>query len=101
MRTPTGRRIQPQRFYTTTPRPLAWLKKLVEHELIDFLREGNQPGGGSGGPAVEQLLTNLEARMQLEVLLKEQFDLDLLEEARWRVQQRVEARPWEALPFGR
>lgn len=31
-RTHDGRLVQPQRFYTTTPRPLQWLKKIIDRE---------------------------------------------------------------------
>lgn len=33
--TKSGKVIQPQRFYTTTPRPLAWLKEMVDRRLTD------------------------------------------------------------------
>lgn len=36
------KRIQPQRFYTTTPRPLAWLKKMIERkDAYTIVRTGS------------------------------------------------------------
>jgi RNA polymerase sigma-70 factor (ECF subfamily) len=74
----------------------AWLKTLAYHALVDFLREQARPGAGSGDSQVEQLLGDLEARDDLARRVEEQFDLDLLEEARCRVRQRVGAPTWEA-----
>lgn len=36
-RTRDGRLIQPQRFYTTTPRPLQWLKKMIERPDVHIV----------------------------------------------------------------
>jgi phage terminase large subunit-like protein len=62
--TPDGRRVQPQRFYTTTPKPLQWLAALLKKASIvingstyenkanlaeDFLREITQYEGTNIG----------------------------------------------------
>jgi RNA polymerase sigma-70 factor (ECF subfamily) len=74
----------------------AWLKTLAWHALSDLRKEQARPGGGSGDSQAQSLLGDVEARADLEARLEEQFDLDLLEEARARVRQRVAAATWEA-----
>ncbi|MBI1913165.1 MAG: sigma-70 family RNA polymerase sigma factor [Planctomycetes bacterium] len=74
----------------------AWLKTLTQHALSDFLDDRQRERMASGQPLTEAALEGLEARQDLEARLQEVFDLELLEEACRRVQERVEPRTWQA-----
>jgi RNA polymerase sigma-70 factor (ECF subfamily) len=74
----------------------AWLMTLTRHAWCELEREQGRPGQGSGDSAVARLVESQEAREDLVARLAEQFDLDLLEEARCRVRRRVEPATWQA-----
>jgi RNA polymerase sigma factor (sigma-70 family) len=74
----------------------AWLKTVTQHAVSDFLDEWKQPGAGSGDSQVRTVLENVEARADLARKIEEGFDQELLEEAKERVRQRVDASSWEA-----
>src|SRR5262249_8214154 len=74
----------------------AYLKTLAHYAWCDFVAQRKQPGAGSGGSEVLRALEAVEAGGDLVQRLNEQFDQELLDEARARVQQRVEAHTWEA-----
>jgi RNA polymerase sigma factor (sigma-70 family) len=75
----------------------AWLKTLTRHAWSDFVT-GSQHrlARGTGSPEVGELLSNVAAGADLANHLKDQFDLELLEEARLRVQWRVDPTSWDA-----
>jgi RNA polymerase sigma-70 factor (ECF subfamily) len=73
----------------------AWLRTLARHALSELDREEARQGRGRGDSAIARLLERQEAHADLEARLGEQFDLDALEEARCRVQRRVEPTTWE------
>jgi RNA polymerase sigma-70 factor (ECF subfamily) len=73
-----------------------WLKTLARHALSELRAEQHRPGGGTGDSAVARWLESQEAHDDLAARLQKQFDLDALEEARWRVRRRVEPATWEA-----
>jgi RNA polymerase sigma-70 factor (ECF subfamily) len=50
----------------------------------------------AGGSAIADLLNNQEARSDLEQRLKAEFDLELLEEAEFRVRSQVSDFAWQA-----
>jgi RNA polymerase sigma factor (sigma-70 family) len=74
----------------------AWLKTVTHHAWSDYVTGRQRPGLGSGSPQVEELLQHVTAGEELAAHLKDEFDLEVLEESRLRVQGRVDARTWEA-----
>jgi RNA polymerase sigma-70 factor (ECF subfamily) len=74
----------------------AYLKTLARYAWCDFLQTCQKPGAGSGDSAVLQALQGVEAGDDLVHRLNDEFDQELLAEARDRVQQRVEPHTWEA-----
>jgi RNA polymerase sigma-70 factor (ECF subfamily) len=73
-----------------------YLKTLAHFAWCDFLAQRKQAGVVSGNAGSLRALEAVEARDDLVEGLKEQFDQEMLEEARVRVQQRVEPHTWEA-----
>jgi RNA polymerase sigma-70 factor (ECF subfamily) len=73
-----------------------WLRTITEHALSDFLASRQRAVLGSGDTQVEEMLHTVEARSDLVSRLDREFDQELLEEARARVQVRVEPHTWEA-----
>jgi RNA polymerase sigma-70 factor (ECF subfamily) len=74
----------------------AYLKTLARYAWCDFLEARRRPGAGSGDTGVLRVLEAVEAGDDLVRRLGEQFDLELLAEARDRVRQRVDPQTWEA-----
>jgi RNA polymerase sigma-70 factor (ECF subfamily) len=74
----------------------AYLKTLARYAWCDFLETCRKPGAGSGDTAVLQALQAVEAGDDLVQRLNDQFDHEVLAEARTLVQQRVERHTWEA-----
>jgi RNA polymerase sigma-70 factor (ECF subfamily) len=74
----------------------AWLKLLTRHAWSDFLAERRRPGAGSGDSGICDRLYSLEARDDLERRLEEAFDLELFENAKAYVRDRVAPRTWQA-----
>jgi RNA polymerase sigma-70 factor (ECF subfamily) len=73
-----------------------WLKTLTRNAWKDLIEQRQRPDQSSGDHAVMELLANVQAGEGLVNCLKEQFDLEVLEEAKSRVQWRVEGQSWEA-----
>lgn len=74
----------------------AYLKTLARYAWCDFVEGCQRAGGGSGDSQELLALHAVAARDDLLLRLDEQFDQELLAEARARVQQRVEPHTWEA-----
>jgi RNA polymerase sigma-70 factor (ECF subfamily) len=74
----------------------AYLKTLTRHAWKDLIEERKKKGVASGDSAVQRLLEDMQADSGLVECLKEQFDLEVLEEAQTRVQWRVDVQSWEA-----
>jgi RNA polymerase sigma-70 factor (ECF subfamily) len=72
-----------------------WLRTLARHAWSDFVAARQRPGEGSGGD-VDRLLDNVAAPDELVQHLESAFDLEVLEEARLRVQWRVDSSSWDA-----
>ncbi len=66
-----------------------WLRKVTQDTLSDFFRDRRRREVAEGGSEMLALICTIEAREQLEQRLEELFDLELLDEAIQRVQQRV------------
>jgi RNA polymerase sigma-70 factor (ECF subfamily) len=72
----------------------AWLKTLTRNAWKDFLAERTKEE--SGDSMVRRMLDNAQAGDALVDCLKQQFDLEVLEEAQTRVQWRIDVQSWEA-----
>ncbi len=72
-----------------------WLGMVALNAVRDFVAE-RQRAGQAAGEDVVRLLENVEAREELMQRLGEQFDLELLEQAREEVKIGVEESTWEA-----
>jgi RNA polymerase sigma-70 factor (ECF subfamily) len=73
----------------------AWLKTITRHALSDYQESQKHAGIGSGDTGVFERLQTLVAREELVKELEAAFDLELLEEARRRVQLQVTPRDWK------
>jgi RNA polymerase sigma-70 factor (ECF subfamily) len=82
--------------YKPSGRFRAWLHTLAERVLSDYLKRQTRPDASSGATDVERVLGRLEARAELSLRLREQFDLDRLEQASCRVRRRVAEHIWLA-----
>jgi RNA polymerase sigma-70 factor (ECF subfamily) len=74
----------------------AYGKTLSHYAWCDFLESRRRPDLSSGDTEVLQRLESVEMRDDLMTRLNAVFDLELLEEAKARVQQRVESHTWDA-----
>ena len=72
----------------------AWLHQVTYRAWCDFL--SSRPAPAVGGSEAQERLDGAEAREELLGYLEEAFDLELLEQARARVCQRVEPQTWKA-----
>ena len=72
----------------------AWLHQVTYRAWCDFLT--SRPAPAAGGSAAREHLDCVEAREDLLHHLEEAFDLELLEQARARVCERVEPQTWQA-----
>jgi RNA polymerase sigma-70 factor (ECF subfamily) len=82
--------------YDPTKSFRAYLKTVARYAWCDFLEARKRPGAGSGDTEVLKALEAVAAGDDLVRRLGEQFDQELLAEARERVQKRVEPKTWEA-----
>jgi RNA polymerase sigma factor (sigma-70 family) len=74
----------------------AYLKTLARYAWCDFVDGCRRPGGGSGDSEQWRALQAVAAGDDLVRRLDEEFDQELLAEARGLVRQRVEPHTWEA-----
>src|SRR5262249_7662269 len=73
-----------------------WLKTIAHGAWCDWLDAQKKPGKGSGDTGVHERLMTVEARDDLARKLEEEYDQELLEAAKVRVQLRVAPQTWEA-----
>ena len=73
-----------------------WLRRVTENTIIDFLRSRLNRDKCSGGTDVIETLSQEPARIELHTYLSEAFDLEILEEAKFRVRQRVTEKRWRS-----
>lgn len=73
-----------------------WLKAVTNHAVQDYLEQQRHAVVGNGGSEALRVLQTIEAREDLLERLKEEFDLELRDEAMARVRQRVQPHTWEA-----
>ncbi len=74
----------------------AWLRTVTENAVKDFMKGLNSRKVGTGGSAILQRLSEVEAPTDLSERLKEVFDLEIAEEAMARVCSRVTSDRWMA-----
>jgi RNA polymerase sigma-70 factor (ECF subfamily) len=74
----------------------AWLKTVTQHAWTDYLRSQARGGLGEGGTAMLNQLHTVAAREDLVKELEEEFDHEVLEAAKTRVQLRVAPNTWQA-----
>jgi RNA polymerase sigma factor (sigma-70 family) len=74
----------------------AWLKTLTQHAWSDFVAARQRSVPVSADSGVAEQIQSVEAREDLARQLEAEFDLELFEEAKRRVQLRVEPHTWEA-----
>jgi RNA polymerase sigma factor (sigma-70 family) len=72
----------------------AWLHQVTYRAWCDFLT--GRPAPAAGGSEARERLDSAEGREDLLRHLEEAFDLELLEQARARVCERVEPQTWQA-----
>jgi RNA polymerase sigma-70 factor (ECF subfamily) len=74
----------------------AWLMTVTRSAWTDFLAERRRPGAaGTGDSSVLELLQTVDAGDDLARSLEDEYERELFEEAKARVQLRVEARDWK------
>ncbi len=74
----------------------AWLKTLARHAWSDLVADRRRAAPGAGDADAGAALETVSARDDLEKHLEEAFDLELLQLATSRVQDRVEPHTWVA-----
>jgi RNA polymerase sigma-70 factor (ECF subfamily) len=73
-----------------------WLRTLTAHSWSDFVGDQVRGVRGSADAVVAEMLTTVEARVDLVRHLEETYDQELLELAQTEVSRRVEPHTWEA-----
>ena len=73
-----------------------WLRTVTENAIRDFVKSRAANEKGVGGSSIVQLLSEEPARKELTRHLAEAFDLELLDEAKSRVCQRVNETRWQS-----
>ncbi|QGJ72216.1 RNA polymerase subunit sigma [Planctomycetales bacterium 10988] len=73
-----------------------WLRRITENAITDLFRERSRAAQRTGQPSSIEFLDQTEAREDLFERLKDLFDLEVLDEAKSRVQERVNAKRWQA-----
>ena len=71
-----------------------WLRRVTENAIKDFIKSYSPNQQGLGGSEFIKLLAGEPARIELYQHLAEAFDLELLDEAKSRVQKRVNEQRW-------
>ena len=73
-----------------------WLRRVTENAVTDFIRSSSNRLIAHGGSSVVELLSKEPDRAELQKYLAEAFDLEILDEAKSRVKQRVIDRRWQS-----
>ncbi len=74
----------------------AWLRLVTVNACTDLARARNQRPQAGGDRGSESLFDRLDDREDLATHLNEEFDRELLELAKARVQERAEPHTWQA-----
>jgi RNA polymerase sigma factor (sigma-70 family) len=92
-----ARKFREFQYDSSRGRLRGWLRTLVFNAWYDFAAGKKAAGIGSGDSQVIHVLLNqVEARDDLIQRLEQEFDLELYEIARERIQSSVPPRTWEA-----
>lgn len=73
-----------------------WLKTVTQHAWSDYLQSQSRGGVGAGGSDYLSQFHTIQARDDLVQHLEAEFDREVLDAARTRVQLRVAANTWQA-----
>jgi RNA polymerase sigma-70 factor (ECF subfamily) len=73
-----------------------WLRTLTAHSWSDFIGDQVRGVRGSADTVVFEMLSSVQARVDLVRHMEETYDQELLELAKAEVSQRVEPHTWEA-----
>lgn len=73
-----------------------WLRRVTENAIKDYVASHRRRDQGLGGSSILSLLAEEPARSELNEYLAEAFDLEILEEAKVRVQTRVNENRWRS-----
>ncbi len=73
-----------------------WLKTVTQNALRDFARRQKRTPDAAADSDAWDMLHNEPAREDFSRRIEQAFDLELLDEARRRVQKRVAAHTWQA-----
>jgi RNA polymerase sigma factor (sigma-70 family) len=73
-----------------------WLRRVTENAIKDYLRSRSAREQGQGGTSAVNLMADEAARTELTDYLAEAFDLELFDEAKRRVQLRVNHKRWQS-----
>jgi len=71
-----------------------WLRRMTENAIIDFLRARKLDAAKGGSSIIS--LADQPARIDLVDYLAEVYDLEVMEEAKSRVQKRVTEKRWQS-----
>lgn len=71
-----------------------WLRRVTENAIKDFAKSQSRHHLGQGGSAIASLMDEVPTRTELVDYLAEAFDLEVLDEAKSRVQTRVKISRW-------
>jgi len=82
--------------YDTTKSFRAWLRRVTENAIVDYVRERNKSIHTADGENIYELLQNVQARKDLQSALEEAFDLELFDQAVQRVKGRVSEARFQA-----
>lgn len=73
-----------------------WLRRVTENAIKDFVRSKSNGQQAVGGSSIVTLMAEEPARTELTEYLAEAFDLEILDEAKSRVQNRVNNIRWQS-----
>ena len=73
-----------------------WLRRVTENAIKDYVLSQANRNPVQGGSTIVALMAEEPARTELTEYLAEAFDLDLLDEAKSRVQARVNDNRWQS-----
>ncbi len=71
-----------------------WLRTVTENAIKDFFKSQSTKEKCTGGSTMHGLMLEEPARTELTEYLAEAFDLEILDEAKSRVRQRVNEKRW-------
>lgn len=74
----------------------AWLRRVTENAIKDFGRSNFNGVQAKGGSSIVSMMAEEPARTELTEYLAEAFDLEILDVAKSRIQNRVNVTRWQS-----